>query len=215
MTTWIGTNQTGWDTQSIGFHSINGCTGLVVSTQHWVAGWHIGGGAAGNYMSSGHGKASFQGAAFLAYLRAINPNPWPAVGLPAGTIQIWNVHMAHTDWKQELRDFAGVLGYTGQARGLDLKSKIGPTDSVDVIVTRNGAHCEIEYKRTNKMTHVQQTDLQRAASVVQTVRGTPTTAVTTQPLTNNESDSASIVVTTSNKGHMHRAGWLQFSSITV
>jgi len=214
MTTWIGTNQTGWDTQSIGFHSISGCTALVVSTQHWVAGWHIGGGAAGNYAGSGQGKASFQGDAFLTYLRAINPNPWPAVGLPAGAIQIWNVHKGHTDWKQELRDFAAVLGYTGQARGLDLSSKIG-LDSVDVIVTRNGAHCEIEYKRTNKMTHVPQSDPQRIASVVKTVRGTPDDAVRTQPLLNNESNSATIVTTKSNKGHLHRAGALQFSSITV
>ena len=45
MTTWIGTNQAGWDNQSIGFHSVNGCTGVVLSTPHWVAGWHIGGGA--------------------------------------------------------------------------------------------------------------------------------------------------------------------------
>lgn len=214
MTTWIGTNQTGWDTQSIGFHSINGCTALIVSTQHWVAGWHVGGGAAGDYMGSGQGKATFQGAAFLAYVRAINPNPWPAVGLPAGTVQIWNVHSGHNDWKDELRLFAAVLGYTGQARGLDLESKVG-VDSVDVIVTKNGAHCEIEYKRTSKMTHAKQSDLQRTNSVVQTVRGTLADPVRTQALFNNESDSAAVVTTKSNKGHMHRAGWVQFSSINV
>jgi hypothetical protein len=214
MTTWIGTNQTGWDAQSIGFHSINGCTGLVVSTEHWLAGWHIGGGAAGDYAGSGQGKASFQGSAFLSYLQLINPNPWPAHGLPDGTIQLWNIHSGHTDWRQELQDFAGVLGYHGEARGLDLKSKVG-RDSVDVIVTRNGDHCEIEYKRTNKMTHVKQTDLQRANSVVMTVRGSPNDIVRTQPILNNESDSASVIATKSNKGHLHRAGWLQFKSITV
>ncbi|HEY9226376.1 MAG TPA: hypothetical protein VIP11_07020 [Gemmatimonadaceae bacterium] len=214
MTTWIGTNQTGWDTQSIGFHSINGCTGLVVSTQHWVAGWHVGGGAGGDYAGTGQGKAAFQGSAFLDYLKAINPNPWPAVGLPGGTVRIWNIHSGHTDWKDEIRDFAAILGYQGEARGLDLKSKVG-IDSVDVVVTRNGSNCEIEYKRTSKMTHVQQNALQRTNSVVRTVRGTPDDAVRTQPLLNSESDSASVIATKSNKGLMHRAGWLQFSSINV
>lgn len=214
MTTWIGTNQTGWDTQAIGFHSINGCTGLVVSTQHWVSGWHVGGGAGGDYMGTGQGKVAFQGTAFLAYLRLINPNPWPAVGLPAGTVRIWNIHSGHADWRDELRDFAAAIGYQGTARGLDLSSKVG-ADSVDVIATRNGANCEIEYKRTGKMTHVTQTDLQRTNSVVRTVRGTPNDLVRTQPLVNKESGSASVVATRSNKGRLHRAGWLQFSSINV
>lgn len=214
MTTWIGTNQTGWDTQSIGFHSINGCTALVVCTQHWVAGWHVGGGAGGDYGGSGQGKAAFQGSAFLAYLKLINPNPWPAAGLPGGTVRIWNVHSGQDDWKQVLRDFATTLGYQGEARGLDLKSQVG-VDSVDVVVTRNGSNCEIEYKRTSKMTHVKQTDHQRATSVVRTVRGSPDDAVRTQLLLNNESDSAAVVTTKSNKGLMHRAGWLQFSSVNV
>jgi hypothetical protein len=148
------------------------------------------------------------------WVRLINPNPWPAVGLPAGTIKLWNVHSGHADWKDELRDFAALLGYHGEARGLDLKGKVG-FDSVDVLVTRNGSHCEIEYKRTSKMTHVKQTKLQRNNSVVMTVRGSPTDVVRTQALKNKESDSASVDVTKSNKGHMHRAGWLEFSTIKV
>lgn len=214
MTAWIGTNQVGWDTQSIGFHSVNGCTALVVSTDDWVAGWHVGGGAGGDYMMSGQSKTGFQGAAFLTYLKQINPNPWPAVGLPGGNVSVWNLHLGQGDWATTLQDFANLLGYHGPANGLDLRPKVG-TDSCDFVVTKVGNDCQIEYKRTAKMVHVTQTDAQRGLSVVKTIRGNPSDPVRTQDLVNNESASATIDGTFWNKGQMHIAATKLFVAINV
>jgi hypothetical protein len=205
MTTWIGTNQTGWDANSIGFHSIQGCTGLVLRTDHWIAGWHVGGGGGGNYLYSGQTKIAFQGAAFLAYIQAINPHPWPAVGMLGGTVALWNIHNGHGDWKTELADFAAIIGYQGPTHGFDLRSKVGATESCDVVVTMDGAGCRIEYKRTRKMDHTPQDATQMAASPVMTLFGTPTRAPGTQPIINAESASAGVVPTSSNRGRMHIA----------
>ena len=214
MTNWIGTNQVGWDPNSIGFHSVNGCTGLVVCTDHWVAGWHVGGGAGGNYLLSGLSKTSFQGAAFLTYIQQINPNPWPIGALPAGNVSLWNIHLGQTDWSTTLQDFATLLGYHGQAHGRDLSPKVG-TDSCDMMITRTVGPCQINYKRTSKMNHVKQTDQQRDLSVVKTIRGSPSDPVRTQDLWNNESASASVKSTFSNNGQMHIAATKMFVQTNV
>ena len=215
MTTWIGTNQCGWDTQSIGFHSLNGCTGMVVNTANWVAGWHIGGGAGGNFMQSGQSKLAVQQAAFLDYLQQINPHPWPANGLPAGKVRLWVIHLGQTDWKATLREFATALGYTGKAQGLNLQPSIGVNTPCDAVITRVGDTCQIDYKRTSKMVHTPQTDPQRNASVVKTVRGSPVDPPRTQALLNNESHTAGVLVTTENRGSMHRAGFMMLKSLNV
>ncbi len=214
MTTRIGTNQVGWDAMSIGFHSISGCTGMVVRTDQWVAGWHIGGGAGGDYAGSGQSKVAFQGPAFLAYLRQINPNPWPNAGLPNGTVALWNVNLGQGDWDSALQDFADLLGYHGQARGLDLYPKVG-YGPCDVVITRTGGGCHIDYKRTSKMTHVKQSDLQRDNSVVKTIRGNPNDLVRTQDLVNNESASANVQGTLGNLFQMHRAATKLFAQKDV
>lgn len=215
MTTWIGTNQAGWDTQAIGFHSVNGCTGLVVSTPHWVAGWHIGGGAGGDYAYSGLTKAGFQAAVFLNYMQNINPNPWPANGMPAGTVQLLVVYQVLDDWQTVLREFAGGINYNGAARGFNVSGKTG-TDSCDFLISHVNGVCNVQYKRTRKMDHVQQTDGERQNSVVRTLgstgMGKPFQII---PLTNNESASASVKSTFWNGGNMHFVPSKSYSSINV
>lgn len=214
MTTWIGTNQVGWDALSIGFHSISGCTGLVVRTDHWVAGWHVGGGAGGDYQLSGQSKTAFQGAAFLGYIRQINPHPWPNAGLPGGTVELRSIHLGQQDWATALQDFANLLGYHGPALGLNLYPKVG-YDSCDVVITRVGGSCQIDYKRTAKMDHVKQSDQLLGLSVVKTIRGTPSDPVRTQALINKESDSAAVKTTFWNNGQMHRAATKLFDQVAV
>lgn len=215
MTTWIGTNQAGWDTQDIGFHSVNGCTGLALSTPHWVAGWHIGGGAGGNYAYSGQTKAGFQAATFLTYIQAINPNPWPAAGMPAGTVQLIVVYQHLPDWATVLQEFATAIGYTGPARGFDVSGKTG-TDSVDFLISHINGDCTVQYKRTSKMNHVQQSNAQRLASVVRTLGaaslGQPFQII---PLTNNESASAAVKPTCFNGSEMHFVASKSYSTINV
>jgi len=215
MTTWIGTNQAGWDNQSIGFHSVNGCTGIVLSTPQWVAGWHIGGGAGGNYAYSGQTKAGFQAATFLTYIQGINPNPWPAAGMPAGTVQLLVVYQVLDDWQTVLQEFATGIGYTGQARGFDVSGKTG-TDPCDFLISHVNGVCSVQYKRTSKMDHVTQSPLARQNSVVRTLGSTgigqPFQIV---PLTNNESASAAVKPTFLNGGNMHFVASRSFSSINV
>jgi hypothetical protein len=215
MTTWIGTNQAGWDAHDIGFHSVNGCTGLVVSTPQWVAGWHIGGGAGGDYAGSGLTKAGAQAATFLQYLQGIHPHPWPNAGKPAGKVQLIVVYQQLDDWKTVLREFAAGIHYTGKARGFNVFSKTG-NDSCDFLVTHHNGECSVQYKRTAKMNHVQQDNIQRGNSVVRTLRaqnfGQPFQIV---PLTNNESASAAVAYTNSNKGSMHHVSGMSYSSINV
>jgi hypothetical protein len=215
MTTWIGTNQAGWDNQSIGFHSVNGCTGVVLSTPQWVAGWHIGGGAGGDYAYSGQTKAGFQAATFLNYIRGINPNPWPAAGMPGGTVQLLVVYQVLDDWKTVLQEFAAGIGYAGQARGFDVSGKTG-TDPCDFLISHINGHCSVQYKRTSKMNHVPQTDAARQNSVVKTLGSTgigkPFQII---PLTNNESSSATVKSTVLNRGNMHFVASKSFASINV
>ncbi|HXD35702.1 MAG TPA: hypothetical protein VN624_03545 [Rhodanobacter sp.] len=206
MTIWIGTNQVGWDGVSIAFHSIQGCTGLVLMTTHWVAGWHVGGGGGTGLMYNNQSKISFQGAAFLNYIRAINPNPWPAGGMPAGPVKLWNIHNGHADWKTEIADFAALIGYHGATRGFDLRSKIGAIDSCDIVITKVGDDCQIKYKRTNKMNHTQQNALQMTQTPVRMICGTVNILPATRINLNAETHSATVVPTKSNSGQMHRAG---------
>ena len=215
MTTWIGTNQAGWDNQSIGFHSVNGCTGLVVSTPQWIAGWHIGGGAGGDYAYSGHTKAGFQAATFLTYLQAINPNPWPAAGMPAGTVQLLVVYQVLDDWRTVLQEFAAGIHYTGPARAFDVSGKTG-TDSCDFLISHVNGQCSVQYKRTSKMVHVQQTDGERQNSVVKTLGSTGMgKPFQINALTNNESASATVKATFFNRGNMHFVPSKSFASINV
>ena len=215
MTTWIGTNQAGWDNQSIGFHSVNGCTGLVLSTPHWVAGWHIGGGAGGDYANSGQTKAGFQAATFLNYIQAINPNAWPAAGMPAGTVQLLVVYQTLAEWATVLQEFAAVIGYTGPARGFDVSGKTG-TDSCDFLISHLSGDCSVQYKRTSKMDHVTQTDLERQNTVVKTLGSTGLgRPFQIMALANNESASASVKPTFFNGGNMHFVASKSFSLINV
>jgi len=215
MTTWIGTNQAGWDTQSIGFHSVNGCTGLVLSTPHWVAGWHIGGGAGGDYAYSGQTKAGFQATTFLNYIQAIHPNPWPASGMPAGTVELLVVYQVLDDWKTVLQQFATGIGYTGAARSFDVSGKTG-TDSCDFLISHINGHCTVRYKRTSKMDHITQTDAERLNSVVKTLGSTGMgKPFQIMALTNNESASATVKPTLPNGGHMHFVPSKSFASINV
>lgn len=211
MTIWIGTNQCGWDNQTIGFHSISGCTGIVVCTDQWVAGWHVGGGAGVQLTGTNQSKAQFLGSAFVDYMRQqINPNPWPAHGVP-NSVKLYSVHVNQPGWQPAIADFAALIGYQGPVRGLELRGKVG-TDSVDVVITRIGDACHFEYKRTSKMTHVKLDDDELAGHVVKTVRGGAIDPVRTQDIVNRESRSATVIRTRSNKGQMHRAANTMFAS---
>jgi hypothetical protein len=215
MTTWIGTNQAGWDNQSIGFHSVNGCTGLALSTPHWVAGWHIGGGAGGDYAGSGQTKAGFQAATFLNYIQAIHPNPWPAAGMPAGTVQLIVVYQILDGWATVLQEFATAIGYAGPARGFDVSGKTG-TDSCDFKISHVNGDCTVQYKRTRKMDHVPQDDAQRGASVVRTLGSTGLgRPFQIMALTNNESHTADVKPTFFNGGNMHFVASRSYSTINV
>jgi len=148
MTQWIETNAMGWDLNSIGFESIQGCTGLVVQTDYWIAGLHFGGASLGNL-----GPTTPKGANFVNFLRAIPGNPWPL----AGNITLWNIHNNHADAGGELQEFAILLGCNGRlppvaAFMFNLRKNIGATDSANVIVNRRpGQQTEVLFKRTSKM----------------------------------------------------------------
>ncbi|QDV44836.1 hypothetical protein Enr13x_47070 [Stieleria neptunia] len=215
MTTWIGTNQAGWDGNEIGFHSIQGCTGLVLQTDNWIAGWHVGGGGGGNdYMYTGQSKIAFLGPAFLAYVQAIHPNPWPGAGLMAGTNKLRIIHNGHDAWETEVEDFAGIFGYHGTTKGLNLRSKVGAVDSCDVVITKVRNDCQIRYKRTSKVQHTPQTPAQQLASPVMTIYKNGPLA-DRQPIAGPESHSAAVVRTDSNAGQFHRARWWSTSRHTV
>ena len=152
MTQWIATNAMGWDFNSIGFESIQGCTGLVVQTDNWIAGLHFGGLSRGML-----GPTTTKGVNFMNFLRAIDPNTWPNAGIIAGNITLWNIHNNHPDAEGELQEFAILLGCNGrlptvQAFKFNLRMNIGMIDSANVIVNRGPGHqTEVLFKRTSKM----------------------------------------------------------------
>jgi hypothetical protein len=152
MAQWIATNAMGWDLNSIGFESIQGCTGLVVETDHWIAGLHFGGASQGML-----GPATAKGVNFMNFLRAIPGNPWPNAGIIAGNIKLWNIHNNHLSAGTELQEFAVLLGCNGglptvEAFMFNLRRNIGATDSAHVIVNRRpGQQAEVQFKRTSKM----------------------------------------------------------------
>jgi hypothetical protein len=155
MSQWIGTNAMGWDLNSIGFESIQGCTGLVVQTDHWIAGLHFGGASQGQL-----GPLTPKGQNFVNFLRAIPGNPWPPAGIIGGNITLWNIHNSHADPGGELQEFAVLLGCNGglptvQAFRFNLRRNIGGTDSAHVVVNRRPGHqTEVQFKRTSKMGQV-------------------------------------------------------------
>src|SRR6218665_1771245 len=104
MSQWIATNAMGWDYHSIAFESIQGCTGLVVQTDFWIAGLHFGGASLGQ-LDPNMGK----GKNFLDYLSNIPIHPWPV----GGQITLWNIHNNHTNPDVELQEFAALLGCDG------------------------------------------------------------------------------------------------------
>ena len=152
MAQWIATNAMGWDPNSIAFESIQGCTGLVVQTDYWIAGLHFGGASRGML-----GPATAKGVNFVNFLRAFPGTPWPNAGVIAGNITLWNIHNNHSDAGGELQELANLLGCNGglptvQAFKFNLKKNIGGTDSANVIVNRRPGHkTEVLFKRTSKM----------------------------------------------------------------
>jgi len=152
MAQWIVTNAMGWDPNSIAFESIQGCTGLVVQTDYWIAGLHFGGASRGML-----GPATPKGVNFVNFLRTIPGTPWPNAGIIAGNITLWNIHNNHIDPGGELQEFAILLGCDGglpavQAFKFNLRKNIGGTDSANVIVNRRTGHqTEVLFKRTSKM----------------------------------------------------------------
>ncbi|PWR01224.1 hypothetical protein DKT77_18050 [Meridianimarinicoccus roseus] len=229
MTLWIGTNQVGWDANSIGFHSLNGCTALVLMTDHWLAGWHVGGGSGtGTYPNTTSSKVTHLGTEFLTYIRAIGAHPWPGAGLGvmAGNLKIWIIYNGGgaAYWQAEITDFANLLGFHGQGYGFDLLPHVGLGTSCDVIFDKVGNTCQIRYKKTAKMAHVKQTTAQMNGSLLRTVYGSnpiSKDSIVRQPATKNivneESDSAAIIDTGffANRGQMHTADQNQWVAHNV
>jgi len=118
----LAEHEVAFDTQTVGFPSLDGCLGLVYQTTRGLFGYHIYG---GNNSSAGDRATLF--AAFvdshgtgqqgtrLYGVCFVGKRGWlPSDGFSKDKKQAW---------KQELAIYAAALGYTGKVSGYDLSKK--------------------------------------------------------------------------------------------
>lgn len=138
-------NEAGFDPDSIGFPSIQGCHAIVYQTSVGLWGYHNFGGS---------GASAFKKRANL--FRDFVEDHFIAAGTGEclyGCTFVGNNARGYSgspsaSWKKELKQFAIALDYKGSIMGFDLSTKLtNNADSAYVEYRKSGAKCRIYVKK--------------------------------------------------------------------
>jgi hypothetical protein len=136
-------HEVGFDTQELGFPSIQGCIAIVYQTHQGLYGYHSAGGS---------GTDKFKGRAekFRDFVQGL--------GGTHGGVRLYGVTfvgnnqrgysgVARQTWLAELVAYATELGYTGKISGYDLfKTLKGVGQSAYVEFQKNGSKCDVSVR---------------------------------------------------------------------
>jgi hypothetical protein len=206
MAIYLNEDCLGLDDTLIGFPHLLLCMGVVLLTRNFMYGVHI-------VTASNQSATIPEFGNFLATQGVI----------PSDMISLYgscNFKVRYGDnqrteaWKTELRHIAGVIGFTGKAKGFDT-SIIDPVDGTYVEYVRNPVSdkCKIFYKRNEKMNftgYVQNVNFVK--------RGlNPVTLLPTSSLVPGFTHSnANVIHTASNKGQLHEVNYfLRLKEFTI
>lgn len=200
MAIYLNEDRLGMDDQTIGFPHLLVCMGVVLLTRLNMYGVHIVDAANANNTVP----------QFNDYLEQQGVIPGDMITLYGSC----NFPVRYGDgglaaWRQEMRDIAGLIRFTGTARGFDT-SIIDPADGTYVEYQRDAPRrkCRIYYKRNEKMTYTQ------APGVLPNVFLPQQNALVPSPFGNTA--SANIVVTPRNWGLLHEVNYfLRLKSFNI
>jgi hypothetical protein len=129
--------EAGYDTDRLGFPSIQGCHAIVLLTRDGIFGFHNAGG-------SGTDRFDERARLFAAYVRRHAGRKVKGTHLYGSTF-VGNNQRGYSGnpretWQLELGKFAGALGFRGPIGGCDLAQSI----------TAQGASAYVEYRRVGQ-----------------------------------------------------------------
>lgn len=143
-------HQMGFDTNCIGFPSIQGCHAVVYQTSAGLYGFHIAGGSA-------NADWALNAGVFRQFVASLNGLANPGTRLYGasfvGNNQRGYSPVATTNWKNELLAIASALGYTGKISGYDLFKTLGSNASAYVEYRVNGPKCNLYVRRWDANEH--------------------------------------------------------------
>lgn len=139
-----------FDTNCLGFPSIQGCHAIVYQTNAGIYGFHVAGGsAAEDWPLNGQVFSDF----VLAHGGGLIPAGSRLYGVTFVDVQRgYFPEPKKPKWKGELVEFASKLGYTGKISGYDLDKRLptvqgGAAPSAYVEYRVNAAKCDVYVKK--------------------------------------------------------------------
>jgi hypothetical protein len=181
----------GHDTDLIGFPHLLLCMGLVYMINNDMYGVHL--------TNIEHTKNAID--MFDGWLKRMNVDRNNARALyGSANLKVrYGDNGSQTEWKNEMTQIAGKLGYSGTVYGFDT-SIISPKDGTYVqYESDNNQRCKIFYKRNEKMNYG---DMSHSEQVVK-ISGTK---IRTDKFVTMAS-SAGVKPTRSNKGQLHEVNY--------
>ena len=141
-------HEMGFDTQELGFPSIQGCHAIVYQTSTGLYGYH-------NFGGSGDDRFLPRATTFSRFVTDHGGTGQTATRLYGcsfiGNNQRGYGGIAKTNWKQELVAFATALNYSGKISGYDLyKTLKGANASAYVEYQTNGEKCDVHIRQWSK-----------------------------------------------------------------
>lgn len=144
MAIYLLMNECGFDADTVGFPSLQGCAGVVLQTTTGLFGWHI------------FGAVPTRDLAVMAPQFGSMIDNHPNKGTP---VKLYCARFRRfrpgNGWREELEAIATGIGYTGKCGGYDIgkDSSLTKDDSAYVEFHRRGdkRRCDLIYKRSKKM----------------------------------------------------------------
>jgi outer membrane usher protein FimD/PapC len=149
---YLGEREVGFDPQTIGFPSIDGCHAIVLVTTAGLYGFH-------NFGGSGVSSFAERSQSFAAFVSTAFVKPGALVHL-YGICSRSKRGYANADkrqgWRDEMKSFAEALGYKGTISGYDLDKAGFGTDSAYVEYRNASGAISIHCKKWSDMRHEKQ-----------------------------------------------------------
>jgi hypothetical protein len=150
---YINENHCGYDSDALGFPSINACQAIVYQTTQALYGFHdykVGAG-----FSTQEEVDNMRFAQFALYVQNQNivhgGNAVALYGVILRGLQYRENKQGQSEWEATLLRLATNLGFQGSVRGVRLDKHVGTTDSVYIRFDRKPTECKIRYKTMSKM----------------------------------------------------------------
>ena len=146
---YVGNNHVAFDTQSLGFPSIQGCQAVCLHVTGGLYGFHDYKGSGGDEVDAAKAKA------FAVWAGANG-----TASLDGGIALYGVINQAHQytrnqageqEWKRMLLRVAQELGFDGPIYGVRITTHVGKADSLYVRFDVAGNDVRISYKRWSKM----------------------------------------------------------------